>query len=718
MKKTQLFENVSEILSICIFLSGSVVLIGWIFDIPVLKSVSPEFVTMKANTAICFILIGLSLWLSQEKRADNRLCRGIARLCASVVFLIGFLTFWQYLLGWDFGIDQLLFKEPATAILTSAPGRMAFNTSILFAIIGIVLFMAGSKKVLFSYPAQLLVIPAGIIALLSFVGYLYGASPLYIGLKFSTAMAVHTCVLFIMSCIGCLFARPQQGLMKDISSDDYGGLMLRRILPAVIFVPLVLGWFKIYGEHTKWFSNEFGVSLVAICNLLIVSLFVYILSVYLNRMDAKRKQAEEETRRSYDTQAVINKLLLLSLENITLHDTLEKAIDQITSISWLSLESKGAIFLVEDEPEALIMNAQRGLPIPLQTMCARVSFGRCMCGQAASSGEIVFADHVNSRHENRCESISSHGHYCIPILSAGKVLGVINAYVREGHRYDQKEEEFLRTVANAVAGIIERNKAQQRQTQLLERLESTVTQLNQSNKELREFAHLAAHDLKTPLRGIGTLAEWLVHDYHDKFDEQGQKQIGLLVKRVRRMDNLINATLQYSTIIRNKQNECRPDLNTLLRAVIAEIKPPPNIKISVNKDLPVVICEEEHIYQVFHQLLVNAVRFMDKADGRVTIDCADEDKFWRFSISDNGPGIEPQHFEKIFQLFQTLGNRDESENTGVGLALVKKIVELYGGRIWLISQPGQGATFNFTLPKQPFDANRQTPQPTAALQQQ
>jgi signal transduction histidine kinase len=156
----------------------------------------------------------------------------------------------------------------------------------------------------------------------------------------------------------------------------------------------------------------------------------------------------------------------------------------------------------------------------------------------------------------------------------------------------------------------------------------------------------------------------------------------------------------------------------MFRAALAEIKPPSNIKITASKDLPIVICEEEHVYQIFYQLLGNAVRFMDKTDGRVTIDYADEDQFWRFSISDNGPGIEQQHFERIFQLFQTLNSRDEAEDTGVGLALVKKIVELYGGRIWLISHPGQGTTFNFTLPKQQASINPQIPQFAATGQQQ
>jgi PAS domain-containing protein len=305
METTRLFKKVSELLGLCIFLGGSVVLIGWILDIPVLKSISPGFVAMKANTAICFILIGLSLWLSQARWQGNRTARRIARLCAFVVFLTGFLTFLEYMLGWDLGIDQLLFKEPATAILTSSPGRMAFNASIIFVIISIALLLCESETVLFYYLAQLLVIPAGIATLLSFVGYLYGASPLYIGQKFSTAMAMHTCILLMMSCMGCFFVRPQQGLMKNISSDNYGGMMLRRITPVVIVIPLVLGWLKIHGVKAGFFGNEFGVSFVATSNMVVFSLFIYILSARLNRLDARKAQQIIRDARDY-AESIIN----------------------------------------------------------------------------------------------------------------------------------------------------------------------------------------------------------------------------------------------------------------------------------------------------------------------------------------------------------------------------------------------------------------------------
>jgi PAS domain S-box-containing protein len=287
--------------------------------------------------------------------------------------------------------------------------------------------------------------------------------------------------------------------------------------------------------------------------------------------------------------------------------------------------------------------------------------------------------------------------------------------------------------------ITERNKAQQRQTQLLEQLEkanrhlqreneqriraeksleklnadleSTITQLSRTNKQLAEFAHLAAHDLKTPLRGISMLAQWLSTDYYDKLDNDGRRQINMLVKRVTRMDNIINAILQYSTITRNKTKERKVDLNMLLREAIDKINPPQNIKITINKPLPVLVCEEIHLWEVFLNLISNAVKFMDKSDGLITIDVEDEKYFWKFSVADNGPGIEPQHFEKIFQLFQMLSNRDDVESEGIGLTLTKKIVELYDGKIWLTSKPGAGSTFFFTFPKQMAAVDSKSAQP-------
>ncbi len=242
--------------------------------------------------------------------------------------------------------------------------------------------------------------------------------------------------------------------------------------------------------------------------------------------------------------------------------------------------------------------------------------------------------------------------------------------------------------------ISERKKAEERQAQLLNQLES-------ANKELKDFAYIVSHDLKAPLRGIKTLASWISGDYVEKLDQDAKEQFNLLLNRVDRMQNLIDGILQYSRIGRVREEMVWVNLNEVVADVIDMIAPPENIKITTVQELPRIKCENTRIIQVFQNLLSNAIKYMDKPQGHIQIDCAEEDNFWwKFSIADNGPGIEEKYFEKIFQMFQTLSPRDEFESTGVGLTVVKKIIEMYGGKIWVESKVGEGSTFLFTLSKQ------------------
>ncbi len=252
----------------------------------------------------------------------------------------------------------------------------------------------------------------------------------------------------------------------------------------------------------------------------------------------------------------------------------------------------------------------------------------------------------------------------------------------------EKEDYVIATVRD----ITERKRAEEKQAKLFE-------QVGSINKELKDFAYIVSHDLKAPLRGIKTIADWIATDYSDKLDEDGREQIGLLSGRVDRMHNLIDGILEYSRVGREKEKQVRVNLNDLVPEIIDTVAPPENIAITIENEMPVVECEETRILQVFQNLLSNAVKYMDKPQGQVRIGCVEENGFWRFSVADNGSGIEEKHFERIFQIFQTLSLRDEFESTGVGLSVVKKIVELYGGKIWVESKPGKGSTFFFTLPK-------------------
>lgn len=248
--------------------------------------------------------------------------------------------------------------------------------------------------------------------------------------------------------------------------------------------------------------------------------------------------------------------------------------------------------------------------------------------------------------------------------------------------------------------IAELKKTKQALEKLNNDLEWTVCELRQSNKHLQNFIHVAAHDLKTPLRGIATLAQWLVTDYAEKFDEQGQQNVNLLITRVNHIDKLLDDMLRYSKIERTRQKEGPVDLKAVLAKIVDEMELPKKIDITIAEKLPTVTADENHLKQVFENLLSNAVKYMDKSEGIIKVGCTEENETWKFSVSDNGPGVESKHFERIFRIFQTLSADKETGGTGIGLPIAKKIVELYGGKIWVESELGKGSTFFFTFPKQ------------------
>jgi light-regulated signal transduction histidine kinase (bacteriophytochrome) len=263
---------------------------------------------------------------------------------------------------------------------------------------------------------------------------------------------------------------------------------------------------------------------------------------------------------------------------------------------------------------------------------------------------------------------------------------------------------FLLTIFLVVKFHLNRLKKSNASLQMINRqrqeeLKSINLKLEKANKELKDFAYVVSHDLKAPLRGVSKLALFLYEDYKDKFDDEGKENLDLMQSRIKRMEDLIDGILQYSRAGTQMGYLERINLNRLITEINENLAPPKGITVKIDRHLPRIIFNRARIQQVFQNLMSNAIKYMDKPEGEIEITYINHDDHWVFVVKDTGPGIDEKYHEQIFKMFKTLHSIDEKNSTGVGLTVVKRIVEKYGGNIWLDSNPGEGTTFYFSLPK-------------------
>ena len=233
--------------------------------------------------------------------------------------------------------------------------------------------------------------------------------------------------------------------------------------------------------------------------------------------------------------------------------------------------------------------------------------------------------------------------------------------------------------------------------QMNESLRETTDLLKRRNQELDSFCYIVSHDLKAPLRGITNLSEWIEEALEDALSDESRRMMKLLRERVSRMESLINGLLEYSRAERSAKEAEMVDVGELLLDTIDSLAPPLGFVIQVEPNMPKIITKRVLLGQVFANLIGNSIKHHNAPNsGRVIISAAKEGKFYRFFVSDDGPGIDPINHEKIFGIFHTLQLKDAPKNTGIGLSIVKKIVESEGGKITLESTLGRGATFSFT----------------------
>lgn len=764
---------------------GTLALIGWIIDVPLLASLNPDWVAMKANTAIALMLAAAALFrrIPGEDETQSPAMQRIATAAAGVVLAIGGATLAEYALARDLGIDQLLFEEAPGAVGTTVPGRMAPMTAVSFTCLGAALLLPerGSAAAL----NLLLTLAVLFIALLSLLGYLFAAAPFYAIVPGETGAAVPTAIAFLLLSTALLTVRRRYGLLPLLASPRSGGAMLRRLSPLVIVSPVLIVWLRVQTDKMSLVAMEFTAAAAAATDLVILGGVLLWSARKLDRSDAARLRGEAMHAAALYARSLIeaslDPLVTIDAEGKITH--VNKATEEATGR--LGHELIGTEFAdYFTEPERARAAFRQVLQSGSMADCAlglRHVSGRTMevlCNASVyrgDTGEIagVFAAARDVTQRKRAEDSlrASEQQYraLVETMSEGlirvdrdwkiefanarfaEMLGYTTA---ELHERDVKEliepfdhaqmqsaisrrtkgsadkyqlvwrrrnGESVPTLVSAqpifdakdeysgaygvITDLTEIKRAEQELAGYRDHLQALVEErtaaLSAANNELEAFSYSVSHDLRTPLRAIDGFSRILLEDYADKLDQEGKRVLNVVRDNTVKMGQLIDDILAFSRVGRLELNPALVDMEALVRELLADTLAPTlagrKITIDIGK-LPPAQGDRAMLSRVWSNLLENAIKFSaSKADARIEIAAAVGDGETVYSVRDNGAGFDMRYADKLFGVFQRL-HGTEFPGTGIGLAIVKRIVSRHGGRVWAEGKPDAGATFHFALP--------------------
>ncbi|MEP5613462.1 MAG: ATP-binding protein [Cyclobacteriaceae bacterium] len=675
MEKQQLLKFLILLCSgICLIL-GLLVILGWFIGNESWVQVHPSFAPMQFNTALGFCIFGTStiLILLDKKRAASTL--------AIIGGLLGLLTLAEYVFKMNLGIDEL-FMEAYITVKTSNPGRMAPNTALCFFLSGItsVLLLKGIKLIQLAGVLSTLVFTLGVIA---FEGYLVNIEATYGWANF-TRMAIHTAFGFIVLSLGIT-------LLSWFKVRQYNSVNTKRIktwfegyaisillalfvidvgLPlgvaaGTLYVPLVLfGWYisniraiailAVAATVFTWLGFVFspsGSSLwVVIVNRSISVIAIWVTAYQL--FHNKRK-----------------KLALELSEEVLQAEERFKRVVEFAPNSIILVDKEGTISMVNRETERL--------------------FGYDRKELIGNKQDILIAKDLEDQ-------------------KVGEFFGSSSVDDMEGRDFIALRKDGTKVQVEIGLNPITINGAQMALATFIdvtERREQDKTirkqmaELKLKNKELEQLAYIASHDLQEPLRTVSNYVQVIEEDFSRQLTPEMVKYFGSINRAIKRMSGLVRALLDFSRLGKDRKLE-KTDCNSLVKNVVADLD---NLiketKTSIHVDkMPKLLTYKVELRQLFQNLISNAIKFRkEEAPSQIFIGCEETEESWRFSIKDNGIGIDQLNFVRIFHIFQRLHKNGKFEGNGIGLANCKKIAELHGGDIWVESEEEKGSVFYFTI---------------------
>jgi PAS domain S-box-containing protein len=780
-------------------------LLGWIFNLTILKSFSDQWIPMKIITAICFILSAISLILINLK-FSSLLRKTSVSLPAVFICLVSLLTIYVFAFKLISGQESALAGFPFFDSFLSDKPRMALLTAINFLLIGCILMLLTYRSKTKAGIAHILVLPVAFSAYLVLLRYILGVNvihgPDYI------PMAINTGIALLAICAAIFIMNPDTWLMKVITANDSGRVLARKLLPTLMLLPIIIGWLRIKGEIFGLFTSHEGVVFVAAAYTVCFLVLIWFTSRSFSTIDKKRQASDEALKNShkeleerirerdkstdelmksemelqrtknylenlidyanapiivwdpdtkiqlfnhafenltgYSSGDVIGKKLDLLFPRASLKESRAKIKLSLTE-NWQTIEIP--IITKTSEIKTVLWNSANIYDTDNKTILSTIAQGHDITRRIAAEQNVLKAkEKLDLALENGQIGIWEWNIETDTLewdSRIGKMFGMnhdgLPVKFNEFENYIHEEDvpHFRRVVRSAiednipldtvfrtrpvkkgfnhisVKAIVEKDTNGRAVklsgvcfdiTEMKKGAEKALFNLNEdlrrSNKELEQFAYVASHDLQEPLRMVSSFTQLLAHRYKDKLDADANEFIQYAVDGALRMQSLINDLLEYSRVETKGKNPTVIDMYDILGQAInnLSLKIKEKNALITNDDLPVIFADGKQMLQLLQNLIDNALKFSD-ASPIIHISSRDEPDYYHFSVRDNGIGIEPEYFNKIFQIFQRLHAKEDYPGTGIGLAICRRIVERHGGKIWVESKPGQGTIFYFTIIK-------------------